>query len=248
MIPLYTPQNLGTKQASIVENSLSRTQEPGFLEDCIELLAQHDEQLLAAYVNDEPVTEAQVLSSLTSQIKDARLYPIFFGSAMTGVGVAELLKGVAAFFPVTTGEEHATLTAPLSAVVFKIEREAAGEKIAYLRVFSGSIQVREDVPVRSKRDEQAGATPTYKVKKLHLFRQGQTVQTPKMGAGEFCKVWGFKDIRIGDVVGEWSDSIKDLHFVAPQMEAQIEAQRAGRESSVISSPGRVGRRRPADQS
>ena len=80
------------------------------------------------------------------------------------------------------------------------------------------------MPVRSSKDESAGATPTYKVKKLHLFRQGKTVQTPKVGAGEFCKVWGFKDIRIGDVVGEWSDRIKDLHFVAPQMEAQIEAK------------------------
>ncbi len=220
VIPLYTPKNLGTKQASLVENSLSRTQEPGFWEDCIELLAQNDEQLLSAYVNDEPVTEAQVLSKLTSQIKDARLYPIFFGSAITGVGVAELLRGVAAFFPVNTGAEHA----PLSAVVFKIERKAAGEKLAYIRVFSGSIQVREDVPVRSKKDEQAGATPTYKVKKLHLFRQGQTVQNPTVGAGEICKVWGFKDIRIGGVVGEWSDSVKDLHFVVPQMEAQIEAQ------------------------
>jgi ribosomal protection tetracycline resistance protein len=220
VIPLYTPQNLGTKQASIVENSFSRGQEPGFLEACIELLAQNDEQLLAAYVNDEAVTEAQVLSTLTSQIKDARLVPIFFGSAMTGVGVAELLRGVAAFFPANTGTEHA----PLSAVVFKIEREAAGEKIAYVRVFSGSIRVREDVPVRSRKDESAGETPTCNVKKLHVFRQGKTVQTPAVGAGEFCKVWGFKDIRIGDVVGEWSDRIKELHFVAPQMEAQIEAQ------------------------
>jgi ribosomal protection tetracycline resistance protein len=220
VISLYTPQNLGTKQASIVENSFSRAQEPGFLEACIELLAQNDEQLLAAYVNDEAVTEAQVLSTLTSQVRDAKLVPIFFGSAMTGVGVAELLRGVAAFFPANTSAEHA----PLSAVVFKIEREAAGEKIAYVRVFSGSIQVREAVPVRSRKDESAGETPTYKVKKIHLFRQGKTVQTPKVSAGEFCKVWGFKDIRIGDVVGEWSDRIEDLHFVAPQMEAQIEAK------------------------
>ena len=220
VIPLSTPQNLGTKQASIVENSFSRVQEPGFLEACIELLAQNDEQLLAAYVNDEAMTEAQVLNALTSQIKDAMVYPIFFGSAMTGVGVTELLGGVARFFPANRGAEQA----PLSAVVFKIEREAAGEKIAYVRVFSGSIQVREEVSVRSRKDASAGETATYKVKKLHLFRQGKTVQTPKVGAGEFCKVWGFKDIRIGDIVGEWSDGIRDLHFVAPQMEAQIEAQ------------------------
>jgi ribosomal protection tetracycline resistance protein len=220
VIPLYTPENVGTRQASIVENSLSRPKNPAFLEACIELLAQNDEQLLATYVNNEEVTEAQVRNALTTQVQDAKLYPIFFGSAITGVGVAELLAGVAAFFPANTSPERA----PLSAVVFKIEREAAGEKIAYLRIFSGSIQVRETVPVHRKRDTGAAEIPADKVKKLHLFRQGKSVQTLTVGAGEFCKVWGLKDIRIGDVVGVWSDKIRDLHFVAPQMEARIEAQ------------------------
>ena len=84
--------------------------------------------------------EEQVISALTSQTRDAKLYPIFFGSAMTGIGVAELLTGVAAFFPVNSSSEDALL----SAVVFKIEKEASGEKIAYVRVFSGSIHIHQN--------------------------------------------------------------------------------------------------------
>lgn len=220
VIPLYTPENLGTKQASIVANRFSRTHDPAFWEASIELLAQNDEPLLAAYINDETVTEAQFHRTLTSQIQDAKLYPIFFGSAMTGVGVVELLTGVATFFPAHTS----TAAAPLSAVVFKIEREAAGEKIAYVRLFSGSIGVRAEVPVSRKTHRGEIETRIDKVKKLHLFRAGKSVQCAHVGAGEFCKVWGFTDVKIGDVVGEWSDKIKDLHFVAPQMEARIEAQ------------------------
>jgi len=220
VIPLYTPTDIGTKQASIVENSFSRVQEPAFVDACIDLLSLNDEQLLEAYVNEEEVTETQIIHALTSQIKAAQLYPIFFGSAMTGVGVAELLTGVAAFFPVNTSAEDA----PLSAVVFKIEREAAGEKIAYVRLFSGRIQMRAYVPVCRKTYTGAFETRTEKVKKLHIFQQGKSVQSPNAGAGEFCKIWGLGDIRIGDIVGEWSDRIKDLHFVTPQMEARIEAQ------------------------
>jgi ribosomal protection tetracycline resistance protein len=74
-------------------------------------------------------------------------------------------------------------------------------------------------------------TRTAKVKKIHIFRAGKTVQSPQVGAGEFCKVWGISDIRIGDVVGEWSAKIKDLHLVAPQMETRIEAQQPGPEGS-----------------
>jgi ribosomal protection tetracycline resistance protein len=218
VIPRYRPENIGTKQAFIVENSFRRDQ--AFLEESIGLIALHDEQLLEAYVNEEKVTEEQVKSALTSQVRDAKIYPIFFGSAMTGVGVAELLAGVAAFFPANTGLENA----PLSGVVFKIEKEASGEKIAYVRVFTGSIHVREHITVSRKKNEREVETRTDKVKKLHVFMEGRTIQSPKVGAGEFCKVWGLKEIRIGDVVGEWSDRIKDLHFVAPQMEARIEAK------------------------
>lgn len=220
VLPLYRPELIGTKQAFIVENGFSSGNDQAFLEECIALLALHDEHILEAYVNEEKVTEEHIKSALTRQVREAKLYPIFFGSAITGVGVAELLTGVATFFPVNTSLEDS----PLSGVVFKIERESSGERIAYVRVFSGSIYVREYVPVRRKKNEPESVLRIDKVKKLHMFREGKTVQSLKVGAGEFCKVWGLKDVSIGDVVGEWSAKIKDLHFVAPQMEARIEAK------------------------
>ena len=217
VLPLYTPENLGTKQASIVANRFDSVTNPAFVEAAIDLLTQNDEALLAAYVN-ETLSETQLLLSLANQIKAAKLYPICFGSAMTGVGVAELLKGVATFFPTNTGAEDE----PLSAVVFKIEREAAGEKIAYLRLYSGRIHVREEPPLHRKRHADDAELRRDKVKKLHIFRAGKSVQFSHASAGDFCKIWGLRDIRIGDVVGDWCDRMRDLHFVAPQMEARIE--------------------------
>ena len=220
VISLNRPDNLGTKEASIVANSFGSAADQAFLDASIDLLTRHDEQLLEAYVNDEPVTETQLTNALASQIKEAKLYPIFFGSAMMGVGVAELLTGVGMYFPVNISTEDD----PLTAVVFKIEREASGEKIAYVRVFSGSIQVRAEVRVSRRAYRDEFATHTDKVKKLHLFQAGKSVQSTDAGAGEFCKVWGLTDVKIGDVVGERSDRIRDLHFVAPQLESRIEAQ------------------------
>jgi len=220
VIPLYRVENIGTKQAFIVKNSFSGDRDQGFLEACLELVALNDEDLLAAYVNGEDVTEGQVKAALINQIRDAKIYPVFFGSAMTGTGVAELLAGVATMFPANNGLEDT----PLSGVVFKLEKEAAGEKIAYVRVFSGSINVREYVPVHRNKNESEIETHTDKIKKLHIFCEGKTVQTQKVEAGEFCKVWGLKDVKIGDIVGEWSDKIKDIHFADPQIETRIEAQ------------------------
>jgi ribosomal protection tetracycline resistance protein len=115
--------------------------------------------------------------------------------------------------------------APLSGVVFKLERAATGEKVAYVRVFSGNMRVRTYIKLqRSNRDGKIEIY-TNKVKKLHLFLEGKTVQVQTVGAGEFCKVWGWKEAKIGDVVGEWSNRIRSVHLAAPQLETQIEATR-----------------------
>lgn len=216
IIPLYRTAQIGTKQASVAHNPLH---DPTFLHACIEQLALFDEQLLAAYVGGETITEAQVRTALTRHIGEAQLFPVFFGSAITGVGVSELLAELGSYFPSTTGLEDA----PLSGVVFKLEKEVTGEKVAYVRVFAGSMHVRTYVNLqRRKRD---GDIETYlgKIQKLHVFWQGKTVQVQHVEAGEFCKVWGWQDVKIGDVVGEWSDYIKTLHFATPKYETRIEA-------------------------
>ncbi|CAI8995714.1 hypothetical protein EMIT079MI2_90134 [Bacillus sp. IT-79MI2] len=43
---------------------------------------------------------------------------------------------------------------------------------------------------------------------------------------------GLSDIRIGDVIGEWSDKMKDIHFAEPQMEAAIEARPKGKNHNL----------------
>jgi ribosomal protection tetracycline resistance protein len=221
VLALYRSEEIGGKGAFIVERTFDQERDRAFWEECFELVALNDDGLLKAYLDEEHVTEARMRAALTRQVRLGQVYPIFFGSAMTGVGVAELLAGVATFFPANMPDDDMVL----SAVVFKLEKDDAGEKVAYVRIYAGSIQVRAHVPV--SRRTRAGELETRmgKVKKLHLFQQGKSVQVPRVGAGEFCKVWGLEDVRIGDIVGEWSERIKELHLVTPQMETRIEARR-----------------------
>lgn len=216
VIPLYRSEHIGTKHASVVQNCLH---DPAFLQACIEQIALNDEQLLAAYVEGETITAEQVRTALVRQVEAATLFPVFFGSAITGAGVKELLADLGSYFPSTTGLE----AAPLSGIVFKLEKEATGEKIACIRVFTGSLCVRAFVNLHRKKPNGEIETYTEKIQKLHRFREGKTVQAPEVEAGEFCKVWGLKEVKIGDVVGERSDHIKTLHFAIPHMETRIEA-------------------------
>lgn len=218
IIPLYRTEHIGTKHASVTQNHLD---DPTFLQACVEQLALGDEQLLAAYVEGETITEGQVRTAIVQQVGQAKLSPVFFGSALTGAGVRELLADLGTYFPSNTSLEDA----PLSGVVFKLEKEATGEKVAYVRIFSGSMRVRTSVNLQRRKHDGEIETYISKIQKLHLFWEGKTVHSQEVGAGEFCKVWGLKVVRIGDVVGEWSDHIKTLHFATPNYETRIEATR-----------------------
>ncbi|MGE7887177.1 GTP-binding protein [Bacillus cereus] len=205
--PFYSVENEGTKEARIIEYKS--------YDDCMELLAPYNESLLESYVNNEIVPVALLREKLEQQIQQANVYPIFFGSAMTGIGVTELLEKLPALMPAHTSAQEELL----SGVVFKIEREPSGEKVAYVRVFSGSLHVRKYIDIQRSKS----LSHKEKIKKMCLFHNGDAVQTSTVPSGEFCKVWGLNDIKIGDIIGERTDYIKDIHFAEPQMEAAIDA-------------------------
>ncbi|WP_242269041.1 GTP-binding protein [Bacillus cereus group sp. BfR-BA-01408] len=205
--PFYSVLNEGTKEARIIEYKS--------YDDCIERLAPYNESLLESYVNNEIVTDTMLREELIKQIAQANVYPIFFGSAMTGIGVSELLENISALLPANNLSQDEEL----SGIVFKIEREPSGEKIAYVRVFSGNLHVRKHVDIQ--RDQSLPHKE--KIKKMCMFHNGDAVQTSTVPSGEFCKVWGLSNIKIGDIIGARTDYIKDIHFAEPQMEAAIDA-------------------------
>ncbi|HDX9610264.1 TPA: TetM/TetW/TetO/TetS family tetracycline resistance ribosomal protection protein [Bacillus toyonensis] len=207
VFPFYSAQNEGTKDARIIEYKS--------YDDCMERVTPYNETLLESYVNNEVVPDVRLRKELEKQIQQANVYPIFFGSAMTGMGVTELLENISALIPAEISAQDGTL----SGVVFKIERESSGEKIAYVRVFSGSLHVRKYVDIQRSKSQ----SHKEKIKKMCMFHNGNAVQASTVPSGEFCKVWGLSDIKIGDIIGERTDYIKDIHFAEPQMEAAIDA-------------------------
>lgn len=219
VISLCRIDDAGQKEASVAPKRFDWDTDSAFLEQCIELLSSHDECLLESYVNGEMLPGERVEAAFRDQVRQANAHPVYFGSAMTGVGVADLLAGITQWFSVNDEPEETAL----SGIVFKLEREASGEKIAYIRLFSGSLSLREQVKVG--RNNKQGEYETYdcKIKKLHALVSGKSVPAPKIGAGDLAKVWGLEDVRIGDIVGEQSSLIKQISFAVPRMETRIEA-------------------------
>jgi ribosomal protection tetracycline resistance protein len=106
--------------------------------DAVALLADHDDALLAAYVDDAGVPAARLRAELAEQTRAALVHPVFFGSAATGAGVDVLMAGIAELLPAAAGDPGG----PVAGTVFKVERGPAGEKVAFVRMRSGTLDAR----------------------------------------------------------------------------------------------------------
>ena len=214
IVPMGTPSGLGTRAAAFVPYGEGDAAFTGRLAD---LLADDDE-FLAAYVRDEAsVSYRQLRAGLAAESRRGRVHPVFFGSAMTGAGVAALTAGIRELLPAAEGDP----AGPLSAAVFKVERGPAGEKIAFARMFSGQIRLRD----RLSPGPGPGPGHGQKVTAISVFRDGSAVPSASVAAGQICKLWGLSGVRIGDTLGVPRTTPGRHHFAPPTLESVVVARR-----------------------
>jgi ribosomal protection tetracycline resistance protein len=180
-----------------------------FREKLASVLTERNDALLAAYVDDETsLPYRRLREELAAQTRRALVHPVFLGSAVTGAGVPELTRGLAELLPARGHEADG----PLSGSVFKIERGPAGERIAYVRMFSGTLRTRD----RLRLDGDAER----KVTAISVFANGSSVRHESVSAGEIGKVWGLGEVRIGDPIGT-ARSNAAHHFAPPTLETVV---------------------------
>jgi ribosomal protection tetracycline resistance protein len=214
VVPMGTVTGAGSRAAGFTAYS---PDDDAFRGRLLDVLAEDCDALVAEYVDDGRVTDAHLDDELVAQVGAARLHPVFFGSAATGAGVPELMAGISRLLPaVDPGHRTRAGDAVASGRVFKIERGAAGDKVAYVRMFTGSIGLRQRLDLT---DGRLG-----KVAGIQLFEAGRWVRAVQVGAGQIGRITGLTEVRVGDVFGDRSASA-DHHFAPPTLEAAVSAVR-----------------------
>jgi ribosomal protection tetracycline resistance protein len=211
IIPMGSACGLGTRRPCFAPYGAA---DADFISGLVDLLADHDDAFLAAYVDDEAtVSYRKLRGELAAQTGKGLMHPVFFGSAITGAGVDELISGITEFLPAAKGD----VDGPVSGAVFKVERAPGGEKIAYVRMFSGTVRVRDFL--RFGRDEEG------KVTRATVFERGSAVQHASVAAGQIGNLWGLADVRIGDAIGEPRTAPERHHFAPPTLETVVVPRR-----------------------
>ncbi|GAA1518018.1 translation factor GTPase family protein [Kribbella lupini] len=186
VVAMGTTDELGTARASFTTYGPG---DAGFSLSLVDVLAEHDDRLLATYVEDENALSDEALrAGLAEQARRAVVHPVYFGSAITGAGTEPLIAGIRELLPASVGDKEA----PVTGSVFKVERGPAGEKVAYVRMFSGELRTRDRLRFRG--DHEA------KVTAISVFDSGTTATRASVHAGQIGKLWGLSEVRIGDEI------------------------------------------------
>lgn len=211
IISMGSTSELGSRSALSAPYSAA---DADFTAKLIGALADQDDTLLAAYVNDETTVPYHHLrSALAAQTKQALVHPVFFGSAITGVGVDSLIAGIKELLHPEGTRAADAADGPVSGTVFKIERGSAGEKIAYLRMFSGTVHVRDRL--------QFGRDSAERVTAIRVFDRGSVVRRASVAAGQIGKLWGLSNVQIGDAIGVARTTAERRFFAPPTLETII---------------------------
>lgn len=159
----------------------------------MESIAMCDEKMMETYLEKGYVEEQQIAKA----ILDRKIFPCFFGSALKMTGIEEFMNGIDRYaIAPKYGEE-------LSAIVYKISRDTAGNRLTHLKVTGGTLHVKEYL---EKYDE--------KINQIRIYSGEKFGVTAEIAAGEICALTGLDKSRAGDIIGK---GISELPVLEPVM-------------------------------
>jgi len=200
----------------------------------IELVADHDDHMMEAYLTDEDsITPELLQDSIRRAVLASKITAVLCGSAFKNKGVQPLLDAVIAYLPSPLDvpaiigfkpgdesvkiERHPADSDPFAALAYKIAADPHLGRLTYIRVYSGKLQAGSTVLNATKgRRERIG--------KIYQMHANKRQEIASVGAGQIVAVMGLKDTTTGETLCDMSNPVQleSMDFPAPVIEQAIE--------------------------
>lgn len=210
----------------------------------VEAVADTDEELMMKYLEGEELTEEELKAGIRKGTIENTIVPVLCGSAYKNKGVQLLLDAVIAYMPspldipaikgtlVDTEEEaerRADDSEPFSALAFKIMTDPYVGKLAFFRVYSGTLDAGSYVYNSTKgKKERIG-----RILEMHANKREEI---KRVYAGDIASAVGLKFTTTGDTLCDEDNQIilESMEFPEPVIRVAIEPKtRAGQEKMGI---------------
>jgi elongation factor G len=200
----------------------------------IELVADHDDHMMEAYLTDEDsITPELLQDSIRRAVLASKITAVLCGSAFKNKGVQPLLDAVIAYLPSPLDvpaiigfkpgdesvkiERHPADSDPFAALAYKIAADPHLGRLTYIRLYSGKLEAGSTVLNATKgRRERIG--------KIYQMHANKRQEIASVGAGQIVAVMGLKDTTTGETLCDMSNPVQleSMDFPAPVIEQAIE--------------------------
>ncbi len=215
---------------SIPEDMLDLANE--YREKLIEAVAENDEDIMMKYLEGEEVGAEELISAIRKATIEVAITPVLCGSSYKNKGVQPLLDAILDYLPspldipaikgisLDTEEEderHPDDNQPFSALAFKIVADPYVGKLAYFRVYSGSLKAGSYVLNSSKGKRE-------RIGRLLLMHANKREEVDEVFAGDIAAAVGLKDTGTGETLCDEDSPIilETMEFPEPVIHVAIE--------------------------
>jgi elongation factor G len=229
---IYHDDDLGKvyEEVEIPENMLDEAK--AWRDKMLESVAECDEDLMMMYLEGEDIPAEDIKKVIRKQTIKGEMYPVFCGSAYRNKGVQLMLDGVVDYMPspvdipaikgvnpYTQKEEHrpASDSEPFAALAFKIMADPFVGKLAFFRVYSGTLASGSHVYNATKdRKERIG-----RILQMHANHRNEIEM---VYSGDIAAAVGLKFTTTGDTLCDDKHPIilESMEFPDPVIEIAIE--------------------------
>ena len=160
-----------------------------------------NDDILEKYLSGVPLTLWELQKEIKRRVQRGTLFPVYHGSAKDNIGVKELLEVITEVFSLETDDSQSELCG----YVFKIEYTEQKKRRCYLRLYSGTLCLRETI-LLSKKEK-------IKITEMSIPFDGEIVPTDTADSGEIV-ILSDNTLKLNDVLGDekllprkaWTDS------------------------------------------
>ena len=210
----------------------------------VESVAECDEELMMKYLEGEEITIDEIKTTIRKETLKGEMFPMFCGSAYKNKGVQMMLDGIVDYMPSPldipaikgidpdTGEEderRSSDKAPFAALAFKIVADPFVGKLAFFRVYSGTLKAGSYVYNATKGKKE-------RIGRIMQMHANHRQEIEMVYSGDLAAAVGLKQTTTGDTLCDEDHPIilESMEFPDPVIEIAIEPKtKAGQEKMGI---------------
>ena len=200
-------------------------------EKLVEAVAETDEELMMKYLEGEEFTEEEIKAAIRKATIACEMNPVFCGTAYRNKGVQPVIDAVIDYLPAPTdipaikgvlpdgteAERHASDEEPFSALAFKIMTDPFVGKLAFFRVYSGTLESGSYVLNATKNKRE-------RIGRILQMHANTRQEITEVYAGDIAAAVGLKDTTTGDTLCDPNNAIilESMEFPEPVIDVAIE--------------------------